>query len=1107
MNLPRRATAFATLLILLALAALGAGPAAAAVGPEWRIESIANTTVQPGGVIVYHVVIHNVGDEPAPPTPGGDANNCVEGSPPPSDPDKCITLTGQFRPGVTPLKGDTHGGGPCKTAGSTITCQWPGNSEQISNVAGQAKRTILFTAKVPADGAGSIVTSEFQVEGGEAANIATTVDPTRISVTPPPFGIDQFEALLTANSGGGLTSTAGGHPFEQTSAINFNTLTSPLPAAGELYPVESTRDVVVDLPPGLVGDATLPASCSVGDLVNGGLKPQPLCPSESQVGNVVIRLNSSGFGTRMGPMPLFNMEPPPGSAARFAFDFSGTVVSIDVVVRPDGSLQAVSRNVPELGAEGTTVTLWGNPADPIHERERACPGKESPVAVGIFCPSDDEPAPFLRNPTSCGEPLLTSVAVDSWEHPGVFAHASSRSHQLPGFPHDPSEWGPEQGLEGCAAEPFAPSFSAKPTTHSADSPSGLDVEVAMPQQGLKEVGAVSESDLRDAAVKLPAGMVINPAAAGGQGSCGSGEVGLRSGIGQTPIVFSGDPEGCPDDSKIGTVQIETPVLDHPLGGAVYLAAQGDNPFQSLLAMYLVVEDPATGIVLKLPGRIVTGEGGSLETVFDDNPQLPFSRLQVHLFGGSRAALRTPASCGTYRAAATLSPWSGNAPAQLQSSFDITNGPGGGPCPAGGFDPKLSAGTQNPLAGKTSPFVLRITRDDGSQELGGLKVTLPPGLSGYLKGIPYCADGALGAVSGELGSGRGQEASSACPAASQLGTVTVGAGAGPTPFFTHSGRAYLAGPYKGAPLSLAVVAPAVAGPFDLGSVVVRNALQVDPTTAQITAVSDPLPTILHGIPLDLRDVRVELSRDHFVLNPTSCDPMQVSSTIVSSQGASANPSVPFQAAGCDQLGFKPKLALRFAGSTTRSGNPGLHATLRMPEGGANIARTRVTLPKKILIDNAHINLPCTRVQFDAGACPKSSILGRARAFSPLLDKPLEGPVYFRSNGGERELPDIVADLRGQLHVVVVGFIDTKDERIRNTFATVPDAPISKFTLDLFGGKRGLLENGYNLCRRKPKASAQFDAHNNKSSDFGLPVKVKCGNGKKSKRGHRGARRHR
>lgn len=1100
MSLPSKAASFAAGLLGLLLCGLGAASPASAA-PEWRVDSLANTTVKPGGVITYHVIIQNVGDAHAPPTAGGDANNCVPGSPAPSDPAKCITLSGEFPAELTPLSADTLGGVGCKVTGQTIACQWSGSGvQQVTYFGPQSQRTVLMKAKVSKAATGTI-TSQFQVAGGEAANTATTVDPTRLSVDPTPFGIDAFDGGLSADPSRTPSTAAGAHPYEQWTEITFNTVTNPLPKVGELHPVESTRDVIVDLPPGLLGNATVPQRCSLADLVAGGLKPQPDCPEHAQVGTALLHLNDSGEGGNYGPYPLFNMEPPPGLAARFAFNFAGTVVSVDAGVSTEAgyALRASSRNIPEVANQGTSVVLWGTPGDPAHDRLRACQGKEPPLDSGESCPGPEAPRPFLRNPTSCGAPgvgLPTHLAIDSWEHPGVWEHASTRTHQLPSFPHDPAEWGPEQGMEGCGSVPFGPSFSASPTTRAADSPSGLEVEVTMPQQGLEEVGAISESDLRDASVKLPAGMAINPAAAAGLGSCSAAEIGLLSPLGQAPIRFSGAPHSCPDNSKVGSLEIETPVLDHSLQGAVYLAAQGDNPFESLLAIYLVVEDFDTGIVLKLPGRIVLGEGGQLETVFDDNPQLPFSRLRVSLYGGPRAALRTPAACGTHTATASFSPWSGGAAANLQSSFQIDQGCGGG------FDPKLAAGTQNPLAAATSPFVLRVTREDGSQELGGLKVALPPGLTGYLKGIPYCPDAALAAVSGALGTGRAQEAAPSCPPASLLGTVTVGAGAGPNPFYTSSARAYLAGPYKGAPASLAVIAPAVAGPFDLGSVVVRNALQVDPTTAQIMVISDPLPSILHGIPLDLRDVRVNIDRDHFTLNPTNCDPMAIAATVTSTQGASAAPSVPFQAAGCDRLGFKPRLSLRLKGGTKRSQYPALTVVMLPRPGDANAARIQVALPHSEFLAQNHIRTICTRVQFAAESCPRGSVYGKVSAISPILDYPLQGKVYLRSS--DNPLPDMVLALRGPAHqpiaIDAVGRIDSKDGGIRTTFPVLPDAPLTKVTVSFPGGKKGLLENSRDICKSIGRAAIGMNAHNAKSYGFAAPLKAKC-----PKQGRRSRRR--
>ena len=615
----------------------------------------------------------------------------------------------------------------------------------------------------------------------------------------------------------------------------------------------------------------------------------------------------------------------------------------------------------------------------------------------------------------------------------------------------------------------------------------------MPQTCWQQRDAICQADLRDAEVKLPAGMSINPASAMGLGACSAQQVGLATPVGASPIHFDEAPAACPESSKLGAVEIDTPLLEKPLKGAAYLAKQGENPFGSLLALYLVAE--GSGVIVKQAGEIEVGAGGQLTTVFHDTPQVPFSDVHVELFGGSRAPLRTPATCGTYTAEATLTPWSGNPASVVGSSFDITG------CGAGGFSPSFEAGTENPLAGITSPFALRLQRNDGTQELGGLRLTLPEGLIGYLKGLSYCSDAVLNAISTDRGTGAAEEASPSCPASSQVGTVTVGAGAGPTPFYTSAGRAYYAGPYKGAPVSLAVVTPAVAGPFDLGSVVVRNAIYVDPTTSQLTVVSDPLPTELHGIPLDLRDVRVNVNRDHFTRNPTSCDEMQVTSTIASTQGATASPSQRFQVAGCERLGFKPRLSLRLSGGTKRADHPALTAVLRPRPGDANISRVEVALPHTEFLAQNHIRTICTRVQFAADSCPAGSVYGTVTAASPIFDYPLYGNVYLRSSS--HPLPDMVLKLKGPasqpIEIVTVGRIDSKNGGIRTTFENIPDAPLTKVVLRMPGGKKSLLENSTNICRTVPHASAKLDAHNGKFRDFSPPLQSSsCGGaGKRGK----------
>jgi hypothetical protein len=420
------------------------------------------------------------------------------------------------------------------------------------------------------------------------------------------------------------------------------------------------------------------------------------------------------------------------------------------------------------------------------------------------------------------------------------------------------------------------------------------------------------------------------------------------------------------------------------------------------------------------------------------------------------------------------------------------------CTGGGFDPGLKGGTVNPAAGKRSPFVLTISRQDGEENVSRIDVTLPEGQLASLKGVAECPEA-------QAGSGQ-------CPASSQIGVAKAAVGVGSSPLqVPQPGKAptalFLGGPYKGAPLSMIALVPAQAGPFDLGNVVVRTALEVDPTTAQVTAKSDPLPQFIEGVPLSYREVRIELTRPDFTVNPTDCEPTRITSALTSIGGAQAHPSVPYQVGDCASLGFRPSLALRFKGQTKRIGHPAITATLKAPEGEANIARTTVILPKSSFIDQAHVNSPCTRVQFNADACPAKSILGHAVAYTPLLDKPLEGPVYFRSNGGERQLPDIVADLHGQIDVTLVGFIDSvkvgkESSRVRTRFLNVPDAPVSKFVLKLKGGRRGLVQNSKDLCRTKPKANVQMTGQNGRPHNFRQKIAVKCGH--KKHRRHKSAK---
>jgi hypothetical protein len=898
------------------------------------------------------------------------------------------------------------------------------------------------------------------------------------------LGIETFRGSL-GNPLGGPLLQAGAHP-DVTTDIQLKEDTDP--STGNPIIAGNPRDVEVTLPPGLVGNPTATPKCTDGGLIGIGFFAS--CPPESQVGIAQVSVVfASGQPPIVAPFPVYNLNTSPGVSGRFGFNVTGVLVFVNATVTNDGGyrIEANAEKISQaLSIAGTRLKLWGVPAAASHDSERYPEG--SFEQGGKPLPSRAPKLPLMSNPTYCpGAPLRTDVRVDSWQNPGEYHYGFFES----------DEEGNPMVIEGCDQVPFEASFEAQPTSHEAEAPTGLGIDITVPQNQFPE--GFSASTLRRAVVTLPEGMTVSPASAAGLGSCTPAQIELDGNA----------PATCPESSKIGTVTIETPLLEKPLQGNVYVAQQGQNKFSSLLALYFAIDDPQTGTVLKLAGKVEPDPStGRLVATFDDQPQLPFEHLRVNLFGGPRASLMTPPSCGTYSTAAQLVPWSGGTPINERSTFTVSTGPNGAPCPNGGFDPRLEAGTAVPQAGEYSPFTLRLSRADGTQRLGSLEVSLPKGLLAALKGVPYCTDPALAAIPGGEGTGVAQQANPSCPAASLVGRVAVGAGAGPSPLTVNTGWVYLAGPYKGAPLSLAIVTPALAGPFDLGNVVVRTALHVSPESTQVTAVSDPLPTILHGIPLDLRQVQVELDRPSFTLNPTSCDEQRVESTVSSVAGATAHPGQRFKAVGCQGLGFAPKLALRLSGAPPRrGGNPALRATVTPASGNANIGKASVILPGTELLEQGHIRTVCTRVQFAAGQCPAASIYGHAKAWTPLLDQPLEGPVYLRSNGGERKLPDLVADLNGQIHVVLVGYIDSVKRhgspRIRTRFLSVPDAPVSRFVLEMQRGKKSLLANTTNLCKAKPRAEAALAGQNGKRSEARPLVKVSGCGGKahKKSKGHK------
>ncbi len=903
------------------------------------------------------------------------------------------------------------------------------------------------------------------------------------------FGIAAFDQQITAGAAGSPFTQAGGHPYAITTEVDFNThREAEFPEA--LKPDQDVKDVAVELPPGEVGNPSGLPQCTLAQLSSGSGE----CPIGAQVGYIVIRGN---IGTLT--VSLYNLVPPANAPALFGFNLSGTIVTITGNVRNGGDygITVLSPNIPtSVPVDGFTLTFWGTPADPSHDFQRCkllmIEEAGSPPQP-IVCngapgtptgPNSDpvQPTAFLTLPGQCTAPgvgMLSTLQVDSWHDPGVWLQRSLLNHLSPGYPLLPAQWGEQQNLTGCDVVPFQPAVSVTPTNAQADTPTGLNIDISLPQDGLLNPVGIATAGVKKAVVVLPAGESVSPSAADGLGACSLEQVAL----------LDNRPAGCPDSSKLGTVEIVTPLLNDPLKGAVFLGKQGANPFGSLIALYIVVE--GHGVILKLAGRVdLDPVTGRVTTTFDNNPQLPFSQLRLNFKAGPRSPLVNPHECGIYTTDGQITPWSGNAPASVGSSFQITSGPNGSPCPGSpqAFAPGFSAGTTNNQAGAFSPFSLTFTRNDGEQQLGGVSLKMPLGLLGTLAGIPLC--------------GEPQASQGTCDAASQIGTVTAGAGAGANPFYVQGGRVYLTGGYKGGAFGLSIAVPAVAGPFDLGLVVVRAAIVVDPHTAQLTISSDPLPTILQGIPLDLRVVNVNVNRPGFIFNATNCNKLAIAGTLTGGAGGSEAVSSGYQVTNCGALGFKPKFTVSTSGHTSRARGASLDAKIVYPKGAqANIARVKVDLPKQLPSRLTTLQKACRAEVFAANpaSCPAASLVGSASATTPVLPVKLSGPVYFVSNGGAA-FPNLVLVLQGYgVTVQLVGdtFI-SKTGITSSTFKTVPDVPIGTFELKLPEGPYSALTANGNLCKTKLAMPTAFLAQDGAEIHQSTPITVSgCAKAKKSK----------
>lgn len=878
------------------------------------------------------------------------------------------------------------------------------------------------------------------------------------------FDILKFDGGLF-DQGGSSVTQAGSHPYAMVTDVQFTSLGV---VDGQLQPDGQVKTLQVDLPPGLVGNPTgTPTKCTT-DLLFNNVNTSYDCPNSSQIGTVDVYYAGFLPNTILPPdpvaLPLYNMEPPPGKPADFAFAPLGVPVHLIPSVRTGGDYGITvtgSDLSQQLGVVGGKVTLWGVPADSSHDAARICPGVpisgSDPSPVG--CSTDAGPTAFITMRSNCSSgPAPTTLHAAPWHAPADF--------RIRSFSQDTN--GAATAVTGCERVPFEPRVSVQPTTNLPDSPTGLAIDLTMPTEGLDSPSGLAQAPLRRAVVTLPEGMTVSPSAADGLKSCAPPQVGLAN-----DAVPS-----CPAQSKIGTVEIDTPLLDRPLQGGIYLASQQDNPFGSLLAMYLVAEGP--GVVVKLAGRVTLDQTtGRLSTSFDNAPQFPFSSLRVRLDSGPRAPLATPTDCGPKTVTADLTSWTGQSSATLADSFSIV-------CPGmSGFAPAVTANLTQPLGGTFSPFALRVQRPDAQEFLDGLAVDLPSGLLAKIRGVQLC-----GTASASTGT---------CPESSRIGTITVGAGPGPHPFFLK-GSVSLTEGYKGGEYGLSIAVPAIAGPLNLGVVTVLAAVFVDRGDAHVRVVSDPIPTILQGIPLRLRTMQVDVDRPRFMKAPTSCSEKSVVAVLHSQQGTSVRVPVAFRVGGCKGLAVTPRMSLGLTGRRqTRVGrHPGLEVTVSQPAGQANLKRVSVKLPLTLALDPANARGLC---EYEAGqrvACPASSVIGSARAISPLLNKPLTGSVYFVKgirfgpNGRViRTLPTLLLPLRGEIGVDLRGKSTVDGGRLVSTFSNIPDATISRVDLSLRGGKGGILAvTNHSLCGRKQIADAEIDGHNGKRADRPIAMHTPC-----------------
>jgi hypothetical protein len=1056
---------------------------AMATMPWWHVNTISAPASVPGAESRLVLEVSNLGDAPA--------NGFV--SP--------ITITDQLPAGVVPEHVYGEGGGSFGVGidgvKEIIHCTIPTGSQTVEcTYAGPllSYERFMIAISVQVEPEAGTGVSDVSVSGGGAPSIVSR-HALALGESIPVFGTETYE-VTPEEEGGSVDTQAGSHPFQMTGTLTLNTKTALVDENGsllpEVQPVALAKDERIVLPPGLVGNPSSLPKCSLSVFV----KPTTShCPDDTAIG-VATPISTNLYTNTKVPfaqaVALYNLEPAEGEPARFGFTTQVGPVVLDTSVLTGGDYSVVV-NVPDipddLGIIGSQVTFWGVPGDSRHDTSRGSCLDElegdvhKVTKLEFACPVQEKPQPFLIMPTSCNGPLRTSVEGESWEQ---------ADNEPPGRFTAPTEYAFSNSMgvpisqDGCNRLNFEPSLSVAPDGEDASTPSGLSVHIHVDQEAGLDPTGEAESTVKNTTVTLPAGVALNPAGADGLSACDTSEIALQS----------PNEQECPESSKIATVELKSPLLPNPLVGSAYLATQDANPFGSLIAVYIVVYDPVSGVRVKLAGEVKPNpETGQLVSTFKETPPLPFEDLTVHFFGGSRAPLGTPALCGTYTTTASIEPWSGNRAAEIASHFNIGLGPNGIPCANPlPFQPSLTTGSLNLQAGAFTPFTMTMSREDGNQNLEGIALSLPPGLLGSLSNVKLC--------------GEAQANAGLCGPESLIGHTTVSVGLGGNPYTVSGGEVFITGPYGNAPYGLSIKNPAKAGPFDLENntpcdcVVVRAKVEVNPITAALTITSDTkgpyaIPQFIDGIPLQIKHVNVTVDRPNFTFNPTNCSPMNVGATLTSTQGATAALNVPFQVTNCATLGFKPKLTVSTTAKKSRADGTSLHVKLVYPKATfgtqANIKSVKVDLPKQLPSELKTLQQACPDTTFNQNpaACSPNSRVGEAKATTPLLPVTLNGPAYFVSHGGAK-FPELVIILSGygttvQLHSET--FINEKTDITSSTFRAIPDVPVGTFELSLPQQKYSALAAPTNLCNAKQlKMPTMFTAQNGTTIKQNTPITV-------------------